>query len=217
MLLFTIAVLAIDARFPSPFVQAALGASATVLLLLVARASDRVERRRMWICVAYSTAIEIFATQVWGLYGYALGNVPLYVPPGHGLIFLAALQLSRTPAIARRADVLVRVVLAVAATWSVAALVLRHDVHGALYLPFYARFARSREGAPFAATFVITSIIELLGVRLGNWHWAPVMPGLGIPSGDPPSLIAGGYCSFALVAVLLDGLLFRARRVTSTP
>ena len=86
------------------------------------------------------------------------------------------------------------------------------DVHGALYLPFFFAYLLLSPRAPvFVATFAVTSYIELLGVHLGTWHWAAVMPGLGVPSGDPPSLIAGGYCFFGEVALWLATLRLSAR------
>jgi hypothetical protein len=168
----------------------------------------------MLFCLAYSTAIELFATQELHLYRYTLSNVPLYVPFGHGLIFLACLQFSRTPLIVRHEKLFVRAVLAVATCWCVSGLLSTpRDIHGAMYWPFYAAFALLSAEAPvYAATFLVTSYIELVGVRLGTWHWAPVFPYLGVTSGDPPSLIAGGYCSFAVVAVQLDRLLVRSQR-----
>src|SRR5688572_29277985 len=94
--IYIYALLWLDGLAPNALLQAAFGALTTVVLLRVARNSPASERREMWFCVAYSTLVEVLATQAWGLYGYRLGNVPLYVPPGHGLIFLVALQGSRT-------------------------------------------------------------------------------------------------------------------------
>ena len=216
---FTLAVLWVDARLGTRLAQAALGAAALGLLFVVLRASPADERRATWLCVVYSTAIELFATQLWGLYTYRLGNVPLYVPPGHGLIFAVSAQAARTPFVRAHELGVARAALAVATVWSALGIAVplarggAPDVHGALYWPFFAWFVwRSPKAPVFAVTFAVTSIIELAGVRFGDWRWAPVMPGFGLPSGDPPSLIAGGYCSFGVVATALASMSMRTRR-----
>ena len=58
-----------------------------------------------------------------------------------------------------------------------------------------------------------TTCLEWVGVSLGVWHWAPMMPMLGLPSADPPSAVAGGYCFFGFLgAACVDGWrMFQAR------
>ena len=50
-----------------------------------ARADDQLA---LAVCVMYATLGEIFLSLVWGLYEYRLANVPLFVPPGHALLFM---------------------------------------------------------------------------------------------------------------------------------
>lgn len=208
--LYIFAVLWIDAT-ASRATQHVLGGATFAFLLLASRMHTARERREMWLCVAFSTFMELLCTQLWGLYHYRLGNVPLYVPPGHGLIYLIAVGAAReriTPATRKR---WVGSALVVATGWAVAGLTIlrgrtgRVDVHGAIYLPGWVYFLlRSPHAIGYIATFAIVAWIELVGVYLGTWHWSAVVPGLGISSGDPPSLIAGGYCFFAVVAQALS-------------
>ncbi len=92
-------------------------------------------------------------------------------------------------------------VLAGAGTWALAGLTVlpvitgRVDVQGALCLPVFAFFLlRSPRWPLFAAIFIIVSELEICGTSFGNWAWMPVAPWTHIPSGNPPSVIAGGYC-----------------------
>ncbi len=65
----------------------------------------------------------------------------------------------------------------------------------------------------FAAIFVATSGLELIGVNLRNWMWMPVAPYVPLlPSGNPPSVVAGGYCVIDGSAVIVSQLLWSARR-----
>src|SRR5438105_1111559 len=74
-LLYTLGVLAIDAT-ATRTQQHLLGAGTVVVLLLCSRLATAAERREMWFCLVYGTAIELLATQLWGLYHYRFGNVP---------------------------------------------------------------------------------------------------------------------------------------------
>ncbi len=203
---FTLTLLTIDALYPSLWVQLVLGLAAFALLLSIARKHPVMEQREMWFTVVVSTMIELFGTQFWGLYGYQLGNVPFYVLPGHGLIAIVCAGVPRTAFMQRHGQKFVYAVLAVSGLWTLGGLTLyplvtgRFDVHGALYWPFFASILLFTPKAQiYAWTFVIASLIELVGTALGLWHWSPVMPGLGLPSSAVPSAVAGGYCFFAVV------------------
>ena len=53
---------------------------------------------------------------------------------------------------------------------------------------------RSPRWALFSAIFIATGELEIFGTSFGNWFWLPVAPWTHIASGNPPSVIAGGYC-----------------------
>ena len=73
----------------------------------------------------------------------------------------------------------------------------------------------------FAAIFIIVSELEIVGTSLGNWYWLPTAPWTGIPSGNPPSVIAAGYCIIDGTVLLLFsiyrwGLNTIRTRITTT-
>jgi hypothetical protein len=152
----------------------------------------------------------VFASRVWGIYGYRFGNVPLFVPFGHGAIYLFGLRAARTPLALTRPELLFRLALGVAAVWAVAGLTVipwlagRWDVAGASLLPVLALgLRRSRSATFYASVFFATCALELLGTGLGSWTWARTQPVTLLPSGNPPSVVAAAYCLF-------DFLLLRA-------
>src|SRR5256885_2020293 len=65
-----------------------------LFLILAARAGAR-ERVALIACLAYATAGELFLSLVWGLYSYRLENVPLFVPPGHALLFMLGMIIAQ--------------------------------------------------------------------------------------------------------------------------
>jgi hypothetical protein len=191
----------LDAHLVSIYEQYALGALTFFLLFVSTRWSSPEERRQVWLCVIIATGFEVWGSLVWGLYRYQLHNLPLYVPPGHGLVYLFGLTAARTPLFARHRTAVTRVALTLAAIWAVSGLTWlplltgRFDLSGALCLPLFAWFVlRTPRAAIFAGIFFCTSLLEIFGTSFGNWRWAEAAPYVLIPTGNPPSVIAGGYC-----------------------
>jgi hypothetical protein len=180
--------------------QYALGLITFAFLFVATRFSARTERRQVWLMVAIATCVELFLSLVWGLYQYRWGNVPLFVPPGHGLLYLFALRAPRTPLMMDRGSTVKHLALACATLWAVGGLSVapfiwgRVDVFGALFLPIFVALMRRPRALVYAATFFIAAELELVGTGFGNWAWATAAPVIDLPAGNPPSVIAGGYC-----------------------
>ena len=201
LLTYTPLLLLADSRITALWQQWALGALTFAVLYLSALKAPKEQRLQVWTCVIVATGFEVFGSLIWGVYRYRLHNVPLFVPPGHGLVYLFGLMAAGTPVVIQYGKRVAGVVLAGATTWAVLGLTLlpvitgRVDLQGALCLPVFAYFVlRSPRWPLFAAIFIATGELEIFGTAFGNWAWLPVAPWTHIPSGNPPSVIAGGYC-----------------------
>ena len=214
LLVYTAILLVLDARFASFWPQCGLGVLTFAVLWLCTRRLEPAQRRQVWLCVVVATGFEVFGSLIWGVYRYRLHNIPLYVPPGHGLVYFFGITAAATPVFQRYGRRAALVVLAACATWAVAGLTVlpiwthRLDVQGALCLPVFAWFLlRSPRYALFAAIFIATTDLEIVGTLARDWYWLPVAPIDHVPSGNPPSAIAGGYCVIdASVAIVIIGL-----------
>jgi len=189
-----------DSKVTALWQQYLLGFLTFLVLYLAALKAPRDQRAQVWTCVAVATCFEVFGSLVWGVYRYRMHNLPLFVPPGHGIVYLFGLLAAQTPVVQRHGRRVAYAVLAVAGAWAALGLTVlpiatgRIDVQGALCLPVFAYFLlRSPRWPLFAAIFVIVSVLEISGTTFGNWYWLPVAPWTHIPSGNPPSAIAGGY------------------------
>ena len=200
--------------------QLALGAVTWVAL---AAALTRVpaERRAQAIgVVVFATIGEVIGSLIWGVYTYRLHNLPLFVPPAHGLVYLTGLALAN--AMARHVRALVTVAAVGAAAWGLLGLtVLPHrDVAGALAVPLLLLFLwRGRNRAIYAGVFLVVAALELYGTAIGTWRWADELPGLGISDGNPPSGVASGYVWFDVMALLTAPAVVALvrRRASRTP
>jgi hypothetical protein len=209
--------LALD-HFASPGEQLLLG-MATWLILIAACASLRPEDRvRALLVVVFATCAEVLGSIVLGAYTYRLENLPAFVPPGHGLVFLAGLSISQSAPVRRHARAFLAVVIAIVAAWGLAGLILlgRTDALGAITgaLLIYV-LLRGRTPTLYAGVFLVVGFLEIYGTSIGAWHWAATTPDTPLPTGNPPSGIAGVYVLFDVAAIALAprllGVLDRLR------
>ena len=212
------ALLAAD-HFASRGQQLALGAVTWTVLGAVLVRSPLAIRVQTLGVVAFATVGEVTGSLIWGVYHYRLHNLPLFVPPAHGLVYLTGLALAT--ALRERVRALVAVAAAIAAGWGLAGLtVLPHrDVAGAVGVPLLLLFLwRSRYRAVYASVFLVVASLELYGTALGTWRWERTLPGLGIPDGNPPSGVASGYVWFDVMALLVApyGLALAGKRGRSS-
>jgi hypothetical protein len=149
------------------------------------------------------------------VYVYRLDNVPAFVPPGHGLVYLAALCLGRSAWARRHARVLVPGTLVACGLWAAWGLVLspQQDVLGAFWFGCLLLFTwKGRSPLLYAGAFLVVSYLEILGTSLGTWTWGAVDPVLGVVTiGNPPSGIAGGYAWFDAAALAATAWWVRRR------
>ena len=192
--------------------QRLLGAGTWVLLLALLRGEDRATRVQVGVVVAYATVVEYVFADWLGVYVYRLENVPAFVPPGHGLVYLAAFAIGRSAWAHARARPFVAATLVAGGCWTLWGVTLapRTDALGVFWFGCLLVFAwRGRSPLLYAGAFVVVSYLEILGTSLGTWTWQPYDPTGLVPIGNPPSGIAGGYAWFDAAALWVAPRLLR--------
>ena len=177
----------------------------TWAVLLAALSRVPFERRLQTLCVVCAaTCAEVIGSILWGVYTYRLHNLPLFVPPGHGLVYLGGIGLGESALVRARPRLFIGAVACAALAWGVAGLTVlpRSDVGGALGVAVFLFFLlRGRAPAIYAGVFCMVCFLELWGTAIGIWTWHPVTPGLGLTMGNPPSGAASGYVLFDIAAI----------------
>ena len=184
--------------------QLALGVLTWLVLLAALAPLAPVARAQALAVVVFATVGEVTGSLVWGVYTYRLHNLPLFVPPGHGLIYLGGISLSEAGLVRSRPRVFLWAVTACAVLWALAGLTVlpRLDVAGALGVATFLFFLwRGRAPAVYGGVFVVVAFLELWGTAIGLWQWHAITPGLGLPMGNPPSGAMSGYVLFDVVAI----------------
>ena len=193
--------------------QLALGALTWIVLIVAAWPLTAERRAQVAVVICAATVAELTGSILWVVYSYRLHNLPTFVPPAHGLVFMAGLALSE--GLRRHSRALVLVAGGAALLWGVLGLMVlpRLDAAGALGVPLLLAFLwRSRARAAYAGVFLVVAALELYGTAIGTWRWAEKLPGLGIPDGNPPSGVASGYVWFDVMALLFAPWVLAAVR-----
>jgi hypothetical protein len=204
--------LALD-HFASQGEQLLLGAATWAILMASCAPLSREDRAKALLVVAVATGAEVIGSIVLGAYTYRLENLPAFVPPGHGLVFLAGLRISQSTLVRLHARAFVAAVIVIVAAWGIAGLALlgRTDVLGAVTgaLLIYV-LMRGRAPAIYAGIFLVVGFLEIYGTSIGAWHWAATTPDTPLSAGNPPSGIAGVYVLFDIAAIALAPRLLGA-------
>ena len=177
--------------------QVAVSALAWLVCLgLWVRAEPR-SRPALLACLIFATGGEVFLSLVWGLYQYRLGNIPLFVPPGHVLLFFLGTQIAqRIPARGEWWIAALAAPVVLAFAWN------GSDTLGPLlYALFLACMWLSPSRKLYATMFVLSLAMELYGTWIGNWVWAANVPWLGLSTLNPPIAAGAFYCVLDLLVV----------------
>ncbi len=186
--------------------QLLIGAAFWAVLLHLCGIVTPAERRQLVACLAIATAGELFLSLGWGVYAYRLENVPMFVPPGHVLMYLLAALLAR-----RMSAAPTGAVAAAAALYAAGATATGFDTFALpLALAFgVAMLAMPRERGLLAATLVLSLALELYGTWLGIWTWRSEVPYAGLSTTNPPALSGALYVVRDALTAPLAALLAR--------
>lgn len=189
--------------------QLAIGGLVWGLLLAMLSRLPAAERRMFLACVVVATAGELFLSLVWGLYIYRLENVPMFVPPGHALMLMLGLALSR-----RLPQTAARVIIGAAGIYALAAGVAGVDT---LALPLFLVLLVATLSLPghtrlFASTFALCLGLELYGTALGNWFWQREVPWVGLVTTNPPGIAGAFYAALDALTLAILAIPVATRR-----
>ena len=170
--------------------QPAVDVAAWAVFLALFARSAFAERIALLACLLLATAGELFLALVWQLYDYRLGNLPLFVPPGHVLLYALGLWLCKWMP--------VRAIPAACALIAVTALMLAALLGDELSLALTAMFLVCTRYGPapqlYVTMFALAAGMELWGTWLGNWTWRSHVPWLDWSTLNPPFAAGAFYC-----------------------
>lgn len=191
--------------FAPQFMQYVLAFFGWLFLIAFLRGECKYVRTQVAVAILFAVVGEYFASIYMKGYVYRFENVPVYVPAGHGLVYLTAVALGRSGLFiqyARRIAIFVVSICGLWAFWGISGWSQRQDVIGAiLFGVFLLYLLKGRSPMVYLGAFFITSWLEIVGTSAGTWEWAVIDPASKLPQGNPPSGVAAWYCLVDAVAI----------------
>lgn len=182
--------------------QLAMSLVAWALLFVLVAQRPHEERPALVACLAFATAGEVFLSLVWGIYDYRLFNVPLFVPPGHVLLFYLGTRIAaRVPSGYEWWVPIAALPVVAGLAWT------GHDTSGPiLFAVFLGCMVWSPRGRRLYATmFALSLVMEIWGTWLGNWTWVANVPLTGLTAANPPLAAGAFYCFLDLLVISTCG------------
>lgn len=163
-------------------------------LIVAARKQTRIS---LVFCLVFAGLGEYALSEMWGLYDYRNGSIPLFVPPGHALLYLLGVAVSQ--------KIPKQLVYAVPAVFLpyLGYVTWKGIDTGALvgFAVFLAFLLWGSSKRLYVTMFVLALMMEVYGTALGNWAWAPNIPYTSLTSTNPPSCAGVFYCLLDLMVI----------------
>ena len=152
--------------------------------------AERKERVEMITVLAFATPMELFFSEVWLIYEYQRGMMPLFVPVGHWFLFDAGRRISAYLPVRKAMMSLTPFIpLVIYGVWS------GGDTSGIFLLVLVLGFTKwGPQPALYATMAWAALLMELWGTYLANWVWANEVPWTGLTAWNPPLLVGAFYC-----------------------
>ncbi len=150
---------------------------------------ERLERIEMLAVLAFATPMELFFTEVWHLYEYREGLMPLFVPAGHWFLFDLGRRFSRMlPEKWSWPSILPFAPLSLYFAYQGV------DTSGFFLLIVLLGFMRwGPERRLYATMAWLALAMELWGTHLGNWAWYSEVAWTPLTALNPPLLCGVVY------------------------
>ncbi|MEC9090803.1 MAG: hypothetical protein VYC11_05480 [Candidatus Thermoplasmatota archaeon] len=154
------------------------------LLISIFYSGEKLERTEIITVLIFATSLELFFTEVWHLYEYREGLMPLFVPAGHWFLFDLGRRCSRRlpenwawPAITPFVPL------------SIYFAYMGTDTSGLILLVALLFFMKWGPEHRLYATMVWFALsMELWGTHLGNWEWYNQVAWTPLTALNPPLL-----------------------------
>ena len=152
--------------------------------------AERKERIEMLTVLAFATPMELFFSEVWLIYEYQRGLMPLFVPVGHWFLFDTGRILSRYLPSDKALLTLIPFIPMV-----LYGVYTGGDTSGIFLLVLVLCFTKWGPQPSLYATMAWAALaMEIWGTYLANWTWASDVPWTGLTAWNPPLLVGAFYC-----------------------
>lgn len=200
LFLFIVFGLYLDSKYLAPFVENSQHLATFVMLIgffiLYYRSPPRIKEQMVFAVIIGFVGEHLFSIAL-GMYTYRLGNVPLYIPPGHAIVYIAAVYFCKDAVVKTHRKQIEKVFSVFILLYATAFLIFANDIFGfvmSLLVLFLLR-NKPRERLFFLSMYIVVAFLEIVGTHYQCWAWPKTAYGV-IPflkSANPPSGISLFY------------------------
>lgn len=160
-----------------------------VFVFLFFKANKRTKEQLIYALLIAIIGEYVFSILL-GMYGYRLGNIPHYIPPGHAVVFVFVYYFCRKPKIKENRKTIELFSLILIILFSLYFLFFKKDVFGFLctVLVFFFLRKHPNERLFYLTMYCVVAIIEFIGTGLECWQWPAIAFNKFnfLPSANPP-------------------------------
>ena len=154
------------------------------------KTTGRKVRIEMITVLAFATPMELFFSEVWNIYEYQRGLMPLFVPAGHYFLF----DLGRIMAHKMKQSLAIPILIPFIPMIGYG-VYDGSDTSGPILMILVLVFTRFGPQPRLYASMAWAALaMEIVGTQLGNWTWANEVPWTGLTAWNPPLLVGAFYC-----------------------
>ena len=160
------------------------------------RSAPRLREQMIYAVIIGYIGEHLFSIGL-GMYTYRLGNIPHYVPPGHGIVLVATIYFCKEAIVKQYRKFLEKLFTIFVLIYATLFLVFAGDIFGfvmSLLVIFFLR-NKPRERLFYLTMYIAVAFFEIIGTSYGCWFW-PETAWDTIPflkSANPPSGISLFY------------------------
>jgi hypothetical protein len=177
-----------------------------VFVFLILKGTKRAKELMLYALIIGTVGEYLFSLG-FEMYTYRLKNVPIYVPPGHAIIYIVTYYFTRKAPIQQSKDKIEFLFKVFIVIYSCVFLLLGKDVFGFVLsiLIIWLLRNKPKERLFYFTMYIVVAFLEIIGTRYACWKW-PSTAFDCIPflkSANPPSGISFFYFGLDLGSLWL--------------
>ncbi len=145
---------------------------------------------------------EILFSLILGMYSYRLGNIPVYIPFGHALLYASVYYITKEPLVRKQPHRLIRLLYPFMVVYALSWLIMANDLLGftCTIIILFLLHKQPSSKPFFLIMFFMVVYLELVGTHYQCWLWPEIWFNSfsWMPSANPPSGIGVFYFAFDL-------------------
>lgn len=200
LFLFILLGLLLDSKYFAPHFAGSQNLATLVMLVgfsvLFIKSTSRIRELMIYAVLIGFLGEHLFSIAL-DMYTYRLGNVPLYVPPGHAIVYIAAVYFCKESIVKNYRKQTENVFILFVLLYSGFFLIRANDVFGFIMslLVLYLLRNKPRERLFYLTMYVVVVFLEQVGTHYQCWSWPETAFGVFpfLKSANPPSGISLFY------------------------